>query len=308
LPPGTVVLKGHAATVYAIAFSPDGKYVVTGSFDKTIKLWEVATGKEIKTYDGHKNLVLSLAFHPTGHAIASGSSDNSVKLWDIPSSSPLREFLAADAVNRVALAPDGKILAAAGKDGSVKLWSTADGKSILNLTGHVGPVTDVAFNSKGLLLASSGADGTVRFWDVAKGQPIGVVGAHRGAANAVLFHNTDTYVASVGDDGLLKFWQMPPTAAKALPPHGDAVTRPSASALSPRARRRNSTPGPRLRSPRSRPAEPWSRAAPRTSGSSCGTRPTVKSSARPSPIKASSPAPPFIRKERNSQPPVPTAS
>src|SRR5438034_504157 len=135
------VLKGHTEPVYAIAFTPDGKYVVTGSFDKTLKLWETATGKEVKTFGGqagHQNLVLSLAISPDGQSLASGSSDNTAKVWDIPSSSPLRNFVNTDAVNGVALSPDGTKLAAAGKDGSVKLCNTADAKQLFNLTGHSG--------------------------------------------------------------------------------------------------------------------------------------------------------------------------
>src|SRR5436853_6539433 len=87
-PPGVVAtLKGHTEIVYAVAFSPDGKYVVTGSFDKTLKLWETATGKEIKTFGGatgHQNLVLSVAWSPNGRILASGSSDNTAKLWATP--------------------------------------------------------------------------------------------------------------------------------------------------------------------------------------------------------------------------------
>ncbi|MBY0527075.1 MAG: hypothetical protein K2R98_27015 [Gemmataceae bacterium] len=232
-PPGTIPLKGHTETVYAVAYSPDGKYVVTASFDKTLKLYEAATGKELKTFagtTGHTNLILSLAFHPQGHGIASGSSDNSVKLWDIPSENALRDFVHADAVNAIALSADGKLLAGAGKDGTVKLWNPADGKPISELKGHVGPVTGVAFNADGKLVASTGSDGTVRFWDSAKGQPISVVGAHTGAANNVQFHTTSTYACSVGDDGMLKFWQLPQPVAKDVPAHADQVT---ALALSP---------------------------------------------------------------------------
>src|SRR5262245_44862482 len=76
------VLKGHTETVYAIAFTPDGKYVVTGSFDKSLKLWEVPSGKEVRTYagpTGHQNLVLGVAVSADGKSLASGGQDNSAK-------------------------------------------------------------------------------------------------------------------------------------------------------------------------------------------------------------------------------------
>src|SRR5262249_1048379 len=128
--PGVVAtLKGHTESVYAVGFTPDGRHVLTGSFDRSLKMFETATGKEVKTFggpQGHRNRVLALSVSPDGQQVASGSSDNPVKVWDIPTSSPLRDFAHADAVNGVALSPDGTKLAGAGKDGTVKLWNTAD--------------------------------------------------------------------------------------------------------------------------------------------------------------------------------------
>ena len=93
------ILKGHGETVYSIAFTPDGKYAVTGSFDKSIKLWEVPSGKDVRTYTGaagHKDLILSVAFSPDGKSIASGSQDNTAKLWDVPTSGSVLEFVNND--------------------------------------------------------------------------------------------------------------------------------------------------------------------------------------------------------------------
>src|SRR5262249_46769501 len=95
-PPAVAVpLRGHTETVYAIGFTPDGKQVITGSFDHTLKLWDAATGAEIRSFAGpagHQNLVLSLSISPDGQTLASGGADNTVKLWDIPSVSSLRRF------------------------------------------------------------------------------------------------------------------------------------------------------------------------------------------------------------------------
>src|SRR5207253_113402 len=113
-PPGlTATLRGHTETVYAVAYSPDGRYVVTASFDKTLKLWDAATGAEIKTFGGqagHQNLVLAATFSPDGRLIASGASDNTAKIWDVPLKTPLREFAQGDAVNTLAVSPDGNRL------------------------------------------------------------------------------------------------------------------------------------------------------------------------------------------------------
>src|SRR5438034_6553045 len=86
----TATLKGHTEALYAVAFSPDGKLIATGSFDKTVKLWD-QSGKEIRTLNGpaaHQNLVLAVAFSRNGQMLASGSQDNTGKIWDVPSSTP----------------------------------------------------------------------------------------------------------------------------------------------------------------------------------------------------------------------------
>src|SRR5262245_47862036 len=92
-PEGAIVLKGHTEAVYGVAFSPDGKYVVTGSFDRSIKVFEAATGKEFKSFagaQGHQNLVIGITLSADGSLIASASSDNTARVWDFPSSKALR--------------------------------------------------------------------------------------------------------------------------------------------------------------------------------------------------------------------------
>lgn len=233
--PGGVVatLAGHTEMIYAVAFSPDGKLVVTGSFDQTLKLWDAATGKEVKTFGGsagHQKQILTVAFSPDGQGIASGGQDNLIKIWDVPRTSPLRQFTAGQGLTAVALAPDGSRLAAAGVDGKLTAWTTAEGKNVWSITAHRGPVTGLAPSGNGQLLATGGEDHAVRFWNVADGKPVGALGAHAGTVAAVAFHPNNTLAVSAGHDGLLKFWQLPVAAPRAVAAHADAV---GAVALSP---------------------------------------------------------------------------
>jgi WD40 repeat protein len=218
-------LKGHGDTVYTVAFSPDGKYLVTGSLDHTLKLWEAGTGKEIKTYGGptgHQKMVLAVAFSPDGQLIASGSADNTLKVWDVPVGSPIRSLKTGDNATAVALTADSARAAIGGKDGSIRIVTAADFKEVANCAGHQGTVTGLAFSANGQQLVSTSSDRTLRIWNAANGQPVATVGAHSGSANAVAF-NPNGAIYTVGDDGLLKFWQLPPTPATSLPGHTAAI-------------------------------------------------------------------------------------
>lgn len=158
-------LQGHQEAVAAVAYSPDGQFLATGSFDKTIKLWDAKTLKEIKTFSGHTDLVLTLAFSPDGSRLISGSQDNTVKVWSLPSEKEVRSLPAAGGpVRTLAVSADGKLLACAADDGVVRLYEAATGKLLHELKGHAGPVYAAAFSADGASLYSCGADRFVNVW------------------------------------------------------------------------------------------------------------------------------------------------
>jgi WD40 repeat protein len=212
-PPGVVhALKGHTEAIYTVAFTADGKHVLTGSFDKSLKLWDVATGKEVKTLAGqagHQNLVLSSAFSPDGRLIASGGADNQLRLWEAPLNVPLRDLPQGEAVQALALSPDGARLAVAGKDGVIRVVNPADGKPLFQATGHAGPILAVAFSPNNQFLASGGGDKTLRIWNAGNGQQVATAEAHPGAVHAVAFHPNSSLVFSAGDGGMWKSWKVP---------------------------------------------------------------------------------------------------
>lgn len=220
--------KGHDDPVYAVAFSPDSRYVATGSFDKSVKIWDAATGKQFRAFagpQGHTGLVLTLAVSGDGKTLATGSVDNTARIWDFPNDAPLRAIdLPAEGL-AVALSADGTKAAAALKDGTVKVFNQADGKELYVLKGHAGPVTQIALTPNNTLLVTTGADRTIRFWNVADGKALGVYGAHAGPITGLVTRPENNAAYTSSEDGTVKFWTLPPVASRSLAaPHADRVT------------------------------------------------------------------------------------
>lgn len=223
----TLVLKGHTEAIYSTGINKDGTLGVTGSFDKSVRLWDLKTGKQFREFsgpNGHQSLVLSVAFTPLGDQIASGGSDNTAKVWDVPLSTPVRELLHAAAVTAVALSPDGKTIAGTSRDGTVQLWSAADGKPLAKLPGHPGGATSVAFSANNLTVATSGVDGTIRFWNVADGKAIGTIGGHAGPVTGIALSPNGNALYSIGEDAAIKYWQLPAPIPKPLTAHAAEIT------------------------------------------------------------------------------------
>jgi eukaryotic-like serine/threonine-protein kinase len=202
-------LVGHGGgPMKGLAFSPDGQWLASASWDRTARIWDWRATKVIHSLVGHTDAVVATAFSPDGRNLATGSYDQSVKIWDCQTGKELRTLTGHTArVESVAYCRTAPLLATAGA-GRVKLWDTRTWQLLRELQGHSDRVCSVAFSPTSRRLATASDDWTVKLWDCDSGKELRTLRGHTGNVRGVAFGPDGRRLVSVGHDASVRLWDL----------------------------------------------------------------------------------------------------
>ncbi len=232
-----LVLEGHARAVFTAAISADGQRLVTGSFDKTARVWDLDTGAVIRVLEGHEDFIYAAAITPDSRRLVTGSLDTTARVWDLETGAVIHVLEGhQDRIWTAAITPDGARLVTGSRDRTARVWDLETGAEIQVLRGHDGVVEAVAIAPDGRHLVTGSGDRTVRIWDLETGRMIRRLEGHRGGICAVAVSPDSRQLVTGSYDRTARVWDLEtgaairlleghegPVYAAAITPDGDRL-------------------------------------------------------------------------------------
>ncbi|KAK6537866.1 Transcription initiation factor TFIID subunit 5 [Orbilia ellipsospora] len=201
---------GHAGACYGISFTPDAKWLLSTSEDRTIRLWSLQTHTALVAYKGHDSPVWDVAWGPFGHYFASASWDRTARIWSTEQIGPLR-ILAGhlESVNRVAWHPNSAYVFTGSTDKTLRMWDMQQGASVRLFNGHTSPIRCLEVSPNGQYLASGADDGTISIWDIKMGRRIKTMRGHaRIPVWSVTWSMEGQVLVSGAADNTIRVWSV----------------------------------------------------------------------------------------------------
>ncbi|MEH1767918.1 serine/threonine-protein kinase [Nostoc sp.] len=202
-------LQAHENSVLSVAISPDGKTIASSGDNSTIKLWNLATGKQISSLNGHFQQVNVVVISPDGKILVSASDDNTIKIWNLTTRKQIRTLMGhSDSVHALAISADSETLVTGSDDNTIKIWDLATGEQIRTLAGHTFWVRSVAISPDSVILASGSFDKTIKIWNLTKGYPIRTLEGNFQTVTTVAISPDGKTLASGSRDRTIKLWDL----------------------------------------------------------------------------------------------------
>jgi eukaryotic-like serine/threonine-protein kinase len=223
--PDLITLTEHTSSVTSVAWSPDGQSILTGSFDKTAKIWGVATERTTLTFNKHTAGVTAVAWSPDGNQAVTGSVDQSAKIWDTRTGKESHSLVGhTDVITSVGWSPDGKQVVTGSVDNTARIWDAVTGNTIRILRGHAGRITAVGWSPDGKQVVTGSADKTAKLWNADTGEESRTLTGHTATVLAVAWRNDGQRIVTGGGDKTVRIWNARTgDAIHTLTGHIDAV-------------------------------------------------------------------------------------
>ena len=201
-------VEGHANCETSVSMTPDGLSAVSASNDRTLRVWELETGRCVLMLDGHTRGVDSVSMTPDGLCAVSASHDRTLRVWELETGNCLCTLEGQTSFESVSVTPDGLRAVSASGDKTLRVWELATGRCIRILEGHTSSIASVSVTPDGRRAVSAGADKTVRVWEVETGRCLHVLEGHSSAVSSVSVTPDGRRAVSASTDKTLRVWEL----------------------------------------------------------------------------------------------------